>query len=167
MASPSSGARPRSTASHPDAPANARHLGRFQSRVCPGPRPSGPPPLSSAGTVATSAARTAKPSAAVLANGGTASSATTSVASTQPRASSRSTASGSRRGQAARMRARASSSGISAIVASPPVSDQLLALHEVGEEGAELGTEVLPLDGQLDGGPQIVELLPDVVAAFL
>ena len=61
--------------------------------------------------------------------------------------------------------ARASSSGITAACA-----DQTQARarrHDVDEERAELGAEVVALERQLDGGPQVVELLADVVAALV
>ncbi len=35
---------------------------------------------------------------------------------------------------------------------------------KLGEEGPELGAEVVAVQGQLDRGPQVVELLADVVA---
>src|SRR5262245_65673935 len=41
-------------------------------------------------------------------------------------------------------------------------SDDAPARHHVRQELAELGTEVVPVQRQLDGGPQVVELLADV-----
>src|SRR5947209_20372888 len=104
---------------------------------------------------------------AVLAKGGTSSAATTSAASTHPRASRRGTWRGARGGQSPRMVARASSTGITCGGPAGTGSDELLALHEVGEEGPEPGAQVVALDGQLDGCPQVVELVADVVAPVL
>src|SRR5207244_5528409 len=99
-----------------------------------------------------SAARTAYASMAVCGSGGTSSSAVSPTDVTQPSASSNGTARGCRGRHPASTRRRASSSGITG-------SYELLALDQVGEEGAELGAQVLALDGQLDGGAQVVDLL--------
>src|SRR5437763_9457231 len=104
---------------------------------------------------------------AVLAKGGTFSVAVTSAASTQPPESSSGTARAARGRQAPRIVARASSTGITWAAPSGKCSDELLALHEVGEEGPEARAQVVALDGQLDGGPQVVELVADVVAPVL
>jgi len=44
--------------------------------------------------------------------------------------------------------------------------DDAFALHEVGEEGAEAGTEVLAIGGELDGGAQVVEIVAGVYRPF-
>src|SRR5262245_13691244 len=46
-------------------------------------------------------------------------------------------------------------------------SDDAPAPHDVGEELSELRTEVVPVQRQLDGGPQVVELLADVEATLV
>src|SRR6266581_3201631 len=46
-------------------------------------------------------------------------------------------------------------------------SDELLALHELGEPRAELGPEVVALGAELDGGLQVVEGVPHVEAPAL
>jgi serine protease AprX len=45
--------------------------------------------------------------------------------------------------------------------------DDLAPLDQVGQEGLELVTEIGAVEGQLDGRPQEVDLLPDVVAPRL
>src|SRR5262245_25190483 len=110
---------------------------------------------------------------AVLTNGGIASAATTSSASTSPLAPVAGTFTGASGSQPARTWARASSSGTTtATLGRPPAgspmgSDDAPAPHDLGEELAELGPEVLAVQRQLDGGPQIVELLADVEAALV
>ena len=79
-------------------------------------------------------------------------------AATQPSASASGQAT---RGRAAgRHRARRRRASSSGITPGPGPSCKL------DEELAELGAEVVAIDGQLDGGPQVVELLADVVAAL-
>src|SRR3989442_10859795 len=41
---------------------------------------------------------------------------------------------------------------------------QLLSLDQGGEDRAELATDVVPVDSQLHRGPDVVQLLSDVVA---
>src|SRR4029450_12550118 len=110
---------------------------------------------------------------AVLTNGGIASAATTSSASTSPIAPVAGTFTGASGSQPARTWARASSSGTTEATlgrpaaSSPMGSDDAPAPHDLGEELAELGTEVLTVQRQLDGGPQVVELLADVETALV
>ena len=81
---------------------------------------------------------------AELAKGGTLVRAVTGSASTQPSASF----SGTARGASGWHRSSTSRCASSRATR----SDKLLALHQIGEEGAELGAEVFPLEGELDGG---------------
>src|SRR5262245_38390570 len=110
---------------------------------------------------------------AVLTNGGIASAATTSSASTSPLAPVAGTFTGASGSQPARTWARASSSGTTAATLGRlPArgamrSDDAPAAHHVGEEVAELGREVVAIQRQLDGGAQIVELLADVEAPLV
>src|SRR4051794_29988796 len=126
------------------------------------PAASVPTTSSSTGAPEVSAARTAYPSMAVLANGGTGSEATTRSARTQPRASSSGIDTGGRAWQAARTCRRASSRGISATA-----SDDAGALDVLGQPLPEGRAEIVAGEGQLDGGAQVVELVADVVAALL
>src|SRR5438034_3398918 len=111
------------------------------------------------GASAVSAARTAYPSIAVFANGGTISAAMTSRASTSPRASASATGRGSSGTTAPRMRLRASSSEITRALRQPASLDEVA--HPFGQRRAE----VFSVERELDVGVQEVELLPDVVAA--
>src|SRR5581483_617144 len=126
------------------------------------PAASVPTTLSSTGGSVVSTARTAKPSIAVLSNGGTSSSASSGMLVMHPRASCRSTARGVSGTHARSTEACTSSSGVSGMRL-----DELLALHQIGEEGTEGGTEVVTLDGHLYRGLEVVELLADVVARLV
>src|SRR5690606_22985720 len=116
---------------------------------------------STTGAPAVSAARTAYPSIAVLAKGGTASVATTSPARTSPAAAASGTVRGGSGSHPATTWATASSRGITAR------SDVAPAAGHLGGVGRELGAEVLAVGRQLDRGPQVVDLLADVEAALV
>src|SRR5690606_33000578 len=106
----------------------------------------------SAVAAATSAARTANPSMAELAKGGTGSVATAVSASTQPRASSSGVGRGAMGRQRATTWARASSNGITK---DGGASHQAFALAQVGEEATEVRAEVGTAERQLHDGLEV------------
>ena len=57
--------------------------------------------------------------------------------------------------------------GLPALPGAAPALHDLPALNQVGQKGLELVPQVGPVQGQLDRGPQKVDLLPDVVAPGL
>src|SRR5262245_15786184 len=138
--------------------------------ACPRPTrtPAGSEPAANVATTskvtgapAVSAARSAKPSIAVLSNGGTGSPAATGSASTRPAASSTGTRTAGRRRTVASTWARASSSGITAAP-----SHEAFALDEVHEIRTQPGTEVVASSCELDVGAEVVELVPGVETSF-
>src|SRR5689334_7756622 len=95
---------------------------------------------------------------AVFGNGGTASGAVTCSARTSPRASRRSTSTGASGVTAPKIAAWTSARGIT-----PTRSREAIA-HERAQVRGQLGSEVGPVEGDLDVGAEEVELLADVVA---
>src|SRR5205814_2894287 len=57
--------------------------------------------------------------------------------------------------------------GLPALPGAAPALHDLAPLDQVGQKGLELVPQVGPVQGQLDRGPQKVDLLPDVVAPRL